>query len=329
MHETLNNVRFDEEDRIMELVTQSRTRRERSVTGSGHVLAMTAAASGLSPIAALKHRFSGLSGIKSIKQLDDAHRDGTAVKQTVELFSSIHQKISSADKSYMLTMEADKVDEAIAGFESVWQNRGATASGTFTLPEIRQQTKQMWIANTQVNFCARAYPTVTMEHPDAAALSVLGGFLRNGFLHTAIREQGGAYGGGASHDPNIAAFRFFSYRDPRLVETLDDFDKAINWMLENRHEYQQLEEAILGVIGTMDKPGSPAGEAHNAYLNELHGRTREKLQAFRQRVLAVTLEDLKRITENYLANGEASTAVITSAATLEAGGDLGLEVIRL
>ncbi len=334
MLETLNNARFDEEARIVELITQMRTRRERSVTGSGHALAMTAAASGLSPVALLSHQFGGLAGIQSLKALDDSHSDGSennkaAIKRTAQLFSSIHEKIKASAKNYMLTLEADKVDECIAEFEDSWKQTTSASNNLFALPEIKQQTKQMWVANTQVNFCAKAYPTVTMEHADAAALSVLGGFMRNGYLHTAIREQGGAYGGGATQDTNIAAFKFYSYRDPRLTETLDDFDKAIDWVLENEHEYRQLEEAILGVIGGMDKPGSPAGEARSAFHNELHDRSREKLQQFRQRVLDVTIEDLKRVTDTYLNKGEASVAVITSAATHEEVGDLGLEVINL
>ena len=327
--QTLNNVRFDEEERIAELITQIRSRRERSVTGSGHTLAMSAAASGLSPVASLNHQFGGLAGIKSVKSLDDSHKEKTALKQTAQLFSSIHEKIKAAAKTYMLTVEADKVDETVKEFEEIWQQTDSAAGNLFSLPEIKQQTKQMWIANTQVNFCAKAYPTVTMEHADAAALSVLGGFLRNGYLHTAIREQGGAYGGGAAQDTNTAVFKFYSYRDPRLSETLDDFDKAINWMLENGHEDRQLEEAILGVIGSMDKPGSPAGEAKSAFHNQLHGRSRDKLQLFRQRVLEVSIDDLKRVTEAYLKKGEASVAVITSAATHEEVGDLGLEVIHL
>jgi len=329
MLETLNNVRFDEEERVAELITQMRTRRERSVTGSGHSLAMSAAASSLSPVALLSHRFSGLAGIKLLKALDDSHADKASIKQTLKLFVSIHEKIKASAKSYMLTLESDKVDECVNGFETVWQQSDASDNNIFTLPEINKTTKQMWVANTQVNFCAKAYATVTMEHADAAALSVLGGFMRNGYLHTAIREQGGAYGGGATHDTNIAAFKFYSYRDPRLSETLDDFDKAIDWVLDNEHEYRQLEEAILGVVGGMDKPGSPAGEAKSAFHNSLHGRTREKLQLFRQRVLEVTIDDLKRVTDTYLKQGEASIAVITSSATYEEVGDLGLEVINL
>jgi Zn-dependent M16 (insulinase) family peptidase len=329
MCDTLNKARFDEVERIAELITQMRSSRERSVTGSGHALAMTAAASGLSPVAELSHKFGGLAGIKTLKALDDSHSDEAAIKQTTLLFRSIHEKIKESAKSYMLTLEADKVDGLVAEFESVWNENNSAVIDAFTLPKIKQKTEQMWIANTQVNFCAKAYPTVTMEHPDAAALSVLGGFLRNGYLHTAIREQGGAYGGGASHDTNIAAFKFYSYRDPRLAETLADFDNAISWMLDNQHEARQLEEAILGVIGSIDKPGSPAGEARSAFHNSLHGRSREKLQAFRKQILEVSLDDLKRVTETYLKNAEASTAVITSAATHAELGDLGLEVVEL
>ena len=79
----------------------------------------------------------------------------------------------------------------------------------------------------------------------------------------------------------------------------------------------------------MDKPGSPAGEARHAFHNLLHGRTRDKLQIIRQRVLAVTMDDLKRVTEKYLKADQVSTAVITSAATHEQIGDLGLEIIHL
>ena len=333
MRNTMNKVRFDEYDRIKDLVSQKRARRERSVTGNGHTLAMTAAASGMSPVAALSHRFGGLEGIRFIKQLDDANNGDNGTQSIAEMaqgLSEIHAQVIASPRRYMMTAESDKMDSLVKQFEKVWvPETSDDAFKAFSLEKKHQQVKQMWVANTQVNFCAKAFPTVPMDHDDAAALSVLGGFLRNGYLHTSIREKGGAYGGGATQDSSIAAFKFYSYRDPRLSETLDDFDKSIDWMLSNNHEWRQLEEAILGVIGTMDKPGSPSGEARHAFHNNLHGRTRDKLQAIRQRVLAVTLDDLKRVTETYLQPDKASTAVITSAATHEQVGDLGLEIINL
>ena len=333
MNETMYSVRFDEYERIKELISQKRARREQSVTGSGHTLAMTAASSGMSPVAALSHRFSGLEGIKNLKQIDDANNGTNGKKAISELaanFSKLHEKLVNSPHQYMITAEDEKLESLVDEFETIWKPVSVNTSfKPFSLNEHEQQVRQMWVTNTQVNFCSRAYKTVPMEHEDAAVLSVLGGFLRNGFLHTVIREQGGAYGGGAGHDASIAAFRFYSYRDPRLAETLDDFDRSIDWMLNNKHEWRQVEEAILGVIGAMDKPGSPSGEARHAFHNALHDRTREKLQAMRQRVLVVTLDDLKRVTEKYLQPEQASTAVITSAATLEQAGNLGLEVINL
>lgn len=333
MRETMNSVRFDEHDRIKDLISQKRASRERSVTGSGHSLAMNAAASGMSPVAALSHRFGGLEGIRFIKQLDDLNNGDNSAQSIANIadrLSEIHQQVLASPRRYMMTAESEKLDSLVNGFEKIWTPESEDKSfKAFSLDKNHHQVKQMWVANTQVNFCAKAYPTVPIDHEDAAALSVLGGFLRNGYLHTSIREKGGAYGGGATHDSSIAAFKFYSYRDPRLSETLDDFDQSINWMLNNNHQWQQVEEAILGVIGAMDKPGSPSGEARHAFSNNLHGRTREKLQVIRQRVLAVTLDDLKRVTETYLQTDKASTAVITSAATHEQVGDLGLEVIHL
>ena len=211
--------------------------------------------------------------------------------------------------------EAEQKDKLLAELSSPWQGVSPAASENLDLDlDSPVSSKgELWITNTQVNFCARAYQTVSVAHEDAAALSVLSGYLRNGYLHTAIREQGGAYGGGASYDSDSATFRFFSYRDPRLEDTLNDFDRSIAWLLEGKHEARQLEEAILGVIGSIDKPGSPAGEAKNAFHAELFGRDAEFRKQTRARVLDVTMNDLKRVAETYFDTEKSMTAVITHA----------------
>ncbi len=329
MSEMLEKTRFDELDRIRELVSQKRARREQSVTGQGHSLAMVAASSGMSPAAEMSHRLSGLLGIKQLKLLDDSLNDANALEQLSKQFAIIHEKILSAPRQYLTVAEKDEQQVIETDIVDYWQGKGNTQNQPFTLPEIRQQVKQAWLTSTQVSFCAKSYPTVCVGHEDAAALTVLGGFMRNGFLHRVIREQGGAYGGGASHEPGNACFRFFSYRDPRLEETLNDFDKSIEWLLTETHTALQLEEAVLGVIGSMDKPGSPAGEAKQAFHNQLYGRTPEQRQLFRERVLKVTLEDLIRVGKQYLKPDNASIAVITNPANEETVKQLGLDVIQL
>lgn len=331
VQQTFSNVRFDELERIRELVAQDRSRAEQSVTGNGHMLAMTAACSGMNPTAALSHKLRGLAGIRSLKALDDALDDSAATHQLASQFRNIHKLILSAPREFLLIGEQHDKDNLINDIENHWQQPSDAPTEFKPLhpAAVHQQVKQYWITSTQVNFCAKAFATVPVNHDDAPALSVLGGFLRNGFLHRTIREQGGAYGGGAGQDSDSAVFRFFSYRDPRLAETLDDFDRSIDWLLTNNHEPRQLEEAILGVVSGIDKPGSPAGEAKKAFHNNLFARTPEQRRQFRKKVLQVTLEDLKRIGETYLRSDNASVAVISNAATHGQTGDLDMDVIHL
>jgi presequence protease len=318
MADTLHQVRFDEIERMRELVSQQRARREQSVTGNGHGLAMAAACAGMSPLARLNHQLSGLAGIRRLKQLDEQLADNVAAGDFAEQLKDMHQKVCAMPRQLLAIAEPDAVAGIAEQAAGLWRENGGNGDERFTLEKIREKRGEFWVANSQVNFCARAYPTVPVKHPDAAALTVLGGFMRNGYLHRAIREQGGAYGGGASQDSGVAAFRFYSYRDPRLAETLDDFDAAIAWLLEEQHEPRALEESILGVIGSLDKPSSPAGEAKQHFHNRLFGRSHDQREEFRQRVLSVSLSDLRRVGETYLKPELASTAVVSNSAQLEA-----------
>ncbi|MBR9866341.1 MAG: peptidase M16 [Oceanospirillales bacterium] len=315
VHKTLTSVRFDELSRIRELVSQQRTRKEQSVTGQGHSLAIMAAASQLSPGGLLSHNLRGLQSIRAVKELDESIRDESNLKQLAASLEALHQKLLNAPRRFLIVTEAEHQQQVAETLVAQWQ--AAQTDGDFVpfeLPSIRSTVTQAWTTSTQVNFCAKAYPTVPVEHPDAAALTVLGDFLRNGFLHRTVREKGGAYGSGAGQDSADAVFRFFSYRDPRLSETLADFDASLTWLQQSELEAQKLEEAILGVVSSIDKPGSPAGEAKQAYHSALFGRTPEQRENFRQRILKVTLDDLKRVAATYLKPERASVAVVTSPA---------------
>ena len=325
MQESISAARFDELARLRELVAQIRTYRESSITGNGHVLAMTAAASGISANANLSQRWSGMAGLSLLKALDRSLDNEEELARLSAQLQEIHQLVLAQPRQYLLVAEAERLE----GFAAVMQSGfsgGAVSTAPDNLisynPEL-QPVKHAFIANTQVSFCAKAYPTVPTGHPDSAALTVLGGVLRNGYLHRAVREQGGAYGGGASQDNQSGAFRFYSYRDPRIAGTLQDFENSIDWVQKQSLGYEKIEEAILGVVGSLDKPGSPAGEAIQAFHAELNGRGKSCTEQFRNQVLAVTEADLKRVADTYLRSDAAHTAVITNA-ELAAGTSLDI-----
>ncbi len=325
LQETLYEVRFDELDRIKELVSQMRARKENSITGNGHGLAMLAASAGMSPVARLKNRTGGMIGIKRIKALDDSLKEADLLQALADKLKNLHEKIIASPAQVLLVGEEQSTQRMLAYTqEIVAQEKWIAAASnstdkynSFGLTSDAQTVNEYWVTNTQINFCSKAFPAVAAGHDDAAAFLVLGSFMKNGFLHRVIREQGGAYGGGASYDSDSGAFRFYSYRDPRLLETLADFDRAIDWVLETEHDQEKLEEAIMGVISGFDKPSSPAGEAKNAFHSALFGRTPEQRQALRKKILQVSIDDLKHITQKYLKDMPASQAVLSNQATLE------------
>lgn len=327
--ETINDVRFDEDQRLSDLIEQICARKENSITGSGHSLAMGLASSKLSPAARISHQFGGLQGIKNLKALRDDLGDSSVSRSLMEKLQAIHELVQKSEKRFLLIGEEQSQQALTQELQSFWTQPTDTRSETLQLASTREKTVEAWTTSTQVNFCAKAFPTVPAGHEDNAVLNVLAGFLRNGFLHTAIREKGGAYGGGAAQDPNSASFRFFSYRDPRLEETLNDFDQSIHWLLGEKHPPHRLEEAILGVIASMDKSSSPAGEAKQAYYNFLFGRSLQHRMDFRKRVLDTTLDDLRRVAETYFTPEAASLGIISNRNLVEKLPFSDLKVVNI
>ena len=327
LREILESARFDELSRIREVVSQISTRKEQGITSQGHAMAMMAAASKMSPAAALSQATKGLESVKFFKELDQRLERDAELVALAEQLSAIHLKVKTAPRQFLTVAEEEQQQEIQKILESEWTSTTENFAPV-ALPALRENVNEAWVTSTQVNFCAKVFPTVTVEHEDAAALTILGDFLRNGFLHREIREKGGAYGSGAGQDSGDAAFRFFSYRDPRMSETLDDFDASIQWLINSDHDPQKLEEAILGVVSSIDKPGSPAGEAKQAFHNTLFGRTPEQRKAFRARILKVGLDDLKRVATTYLLDKDASVAVVTNQQGAEQLGG-GYRVIEV
>ncbi len=319
LEETLYSARFDEMSRIRDLVGQVRASVDHGITGNGHGHAMMAATQNMTAAAKWKFERSGFAGIQFVKQLNDQLQDDDALESFAGDLKSIQGKLCDAPKQGLLVADEHSYDASIEGMQTRWQStqQPAKIAAEFSLQASTQQIKQAWVTSTQVNFCATAYPAVQSDHADAPKLAVLGACLRNGFLHSTIREKGGAYGGGASFNAEAASFVFYSYRDPRLLETFEDFTRAKDWLMSSEATQAKVDEAILNVISAMDKPGSPAGEAKKAFYQKLYGRTHEVRMAYRQGVISTTLDELREVAQRYLSGDNASQAVLTNSTTAE------------
>ena len=333
--ETFASPRFDEPERLRELVAQARVHAEANVTRSGHLLAMSASGAGLGRYAALEDEWHGVRGIRSLKRLDDSLSESGVLSDFAARLEAIRKAIGGSRMEILAVGEAPEPAAGCAGALARSIANGAMRSVPFDPDSgagsrAREGSREAWLTTSEVSFCARAFPVVPQAHPDAPALRVLGPYLRNTHLHRAVREQGGAYGAGAGYSPDAGAFRFFSYRDPRITGTFAEFEAAVRRLLDTPQDEAHLEEAVLNVISDLDRPSSPAGEAIGSYFGARHGRDPSQRRRFRRSVLGVTLGDLRRVAERYLAPERARDAVVTSEDLLGAASDRGgFETFRL
>lgn len=328
--ETLAAQRFDETDRLREIIEQAVVGMLQRIHYGGNALAELAALRGFGGRAGLDHRFSGLG---RLRWLEDVAERGAADPRSIAALGAelglLMARLAARPVRLALIGDAADTADVIGRTRDAWSafDRPAAFDKAATrtpLPGPEAVAPRAYTTATQVNYCALALPAPPITHPDAAALSVAARYLGNAFLHQRIREKGGAYGSRAAYSASLAAFTTTSYRDPRLAETLDDMRAGLAWLATIDDDERHLREAVLRVIADLDRPQSPAGEGRRRFVGDLIGYGPAVIQAYRSRILATTTDDIRRVAAAWLDPAGASAAVVTSRELLASSG-LGWE----
>ena len=210
------------------------------------------------------------------------------------------------------------------------------AKNGFTPPNLSQYEKEFnregWSTSTAVAFVASAFKTVRLNHKDAPALSVIAKLLRSLYLHREIREKGGAYGGFALYNGSEGVFSLASYRDPHIVNTLNVFVKAADFICLGQYTHEDIKEAILQVCSVIDKPDTPGAAARKAFYRNLISLADETREQYKTRLLALTRKDVVRVAQKYFdrQSNAPAVAVIAGKEQLQnANAKLGEQALKL
>uniref|UniRef100_A0ABI7Z3C6 Pitrilysin metalloproteinase 1 n=1 Tax=Felis catus TaxID=9685 RepID=A0ABI7Z3C6_FELCA len=161
------------------------------------------------------------------------------------------------------------------------------------------QMKTHFLLPFPVNHVGECVRTAPYTDPDHASLKVLARLMTAKFLHTEIREKGGAYGAGARLGRD-GMFTFYSYRDPHSTETLQSFAKAVDWAKAGRFTQQDIDEAKLSVFASVDAPVPPSDRGLDHFL---YGLSDELKQVHREQLFAVNHDSLVAVSDKYLGVG--------------------------
>src|SRR6266851_5629078 len=249
-----------------------------------------------------------------------ANLDEQQLGPVIDTLQAIRTKLFRAEAiQVVVTCEeatAATVSEHLASLvESLPAKKEMTRSPK---PPAHDPVPEARVAPVPVAFNVRTFKTVRYTNSDAPALLVLANYLRDTFLHKELREKGGAYGGYAQASTGAGLFMLGSYRDPNIIRTYTVYDQAVRWVLDSPIEAEQLKEAILGACGDVDPLESPDIKGRREAVNRLTGFTLQERERFKQRLLQVSAEDLRRVTSRYLANGSSVQVTVAGADLIEA-----------
>ncbi|HOI74404.1 MAG TPA: insulinase family protein [Syntrophales bacterium] len=301
---------LDDRTRMRDLILEKKNRLQAAVIPSGHSFAKMAAAASLSLPAWRDEQWHGRS------QLRFAARTAESLEKEAERLQGTLAGLKTAvfrRAGLTVDLAADREGLAILSAELgalITDLPAGKASAPF---ETALKPSRPGVAiPADVNYVARVLPAPVHGDPQAAALLVLARYLSSGYLYKRIRVQGGAYGGMCGYDSMNGLFSLLSYRDPHLVETLDVYD-GVPDEIRRGIDPEELEKAVIGTIGLLDRPTDPSGKAHTALIRRIAGVTDDDRRALRRRILDMTPETLQAAAEEFLAESMDRSSVAVFA----------------
>jgi Zn-dependent M16 (insulinase) family peptidase len=292
---------LDLKERIKELITQIYTLLSDKINRSAMGYATKAALSPFSEHNFIINQMSGLPYFEFIRDL--ATNIDEKLPIVMKKLQAIKEKLFHLNNPHLvLSCDKASLDHIRAKdfykIPRIPSSPFSPFSRQFKLPSEGSFGK---IIASPVAFTAKAYPVFGYTHPLCAALMLASYIMENKVLHKRIREQGGAYGSGATYQPATCDFYFYAYRDPNLDATLKAFDFAIEEIKKGNFDAQDLIEAKLGLIQDIDVPLSVGARGIVTYMQERKGRTKEVKQAFRNEILKVEKKEvMESVTQAFL-----------------------------
>ena len=304
---------LSDKTRLRNLLAERKNRLHASVIPSGHVFARLTAGAAFSVPAYRDEQWHGRTQLRFLNGIADQFNGG---KEELQEKLARLQQMTFRKERLILNLTADA--EGLAIFTegtSELVERLATGGTAAVpgIPEVHPIHRGIAIP-AQVSYVAMVMSAPAYADSLVAPLLVAARYLSSGYLYKHIRVQGGAYGGMSQYDPVSGLFALLSYRDPHIVRTLKVYDEAVDFICQSKIAEEELEKAVIGTIGILDKPMDPSSRGYVAMIRDFIGLTDENRRKLRDEILDTTADRFQEIASRYFISAVRSAVVAVYAA---------------
>ncbi|HEY5560873.1 MAG TPA: insulinase family protein [Clostridiaceae bacterium] len=291
MNQIMNLSKFDDKNRIKEIVQEIRSGLEMTISQSGHMVALNRLNSYFSPLGKFEETTKGISYYNTILDLDmNFDRDFEKVKNILiaiakKLFNKNNLIISITGEGYDYK---DLMDKSSLLFNNLNEEVLKSYSSIFK----EEALNEAFMTSSKVQYVAKGYNYKKLGYKYSGSLRVLKTICSYDYLWNNIRVLGGAYGCVASFQRNGNVL-FASYRDPNIEETINTYMGLYKFIKELNLDSRQIRKYIIGTISEMDTPLTASMKGEEATARYISKVSHEELLKEREEILNTSLEDIR------------------------------------
>lgn len=325
MAEQVLETRFDEIDRIRELMAIILSSMEMGMVSDGSSVALQRASAQIFPSAAYHDRLKGLSYYLWLK--DFAKTFGPEDQAKLE---DVYRRLFiSKDRLVNLTGQGEDLDRVQAAVDRFLARIPTEDTAPAPFDFHPEPKKLAFSLTSDVQFVAITGRIDPDRAPYGGHFQVLSNIMSNSYLYTEIRAKGGAYGQGLALGSSQLAGAY-TYRDPHLRRSLDIFHALPDQVAALDLSDEDLVAFIIGSVGRVDRPMTENQKG----LFDLSNYLRRVDPAFYNRTLTeikeARLEDLRALAQPLRAAwAQASVVVLGSREAIEKDKALFDEIGRI
>lgn len=291
INEIIVLTKFDNINRIKEVVQEIKSALRRYVINAGQRLGMARAASYYSKANKYTDMLKGVEYYKFICDIEKNFEEkATEIQESLKMvYKTIFNK-NNLIVSY--TGEETYIDNITSNLNSVLNGLNEDKLEIKDISFNPSKDIESVITQSNVQYVVKSFNFNKFGIDYSGKMRVLQNILDSEYLYTRVRLQGGAYGCYMALN-NDGTIDLYSYRDPNLVETIKTYNEADIFIKDINYSVDDMEKFIIGAVGQLDRPLSPQGKGDRAVRNYICGISNEDMQREKDELLSTTLEDVK------------------------------------
>ena len=291
LKEVIISSQFTPEDRVNNLLEEIKTSMASGVSYRAPGLSMGAVTRNFYP---QQGGFADLTGGGSFENymLNNTPNATSLTPQLLKLLKNIFNQ----DRLYLTAVTASKKDlsSLTQSIDNLYNSlpKGESKNQEWSFD---QKSYDAYSIPGEVQYVSQA-SSFRKNIPYTGTMLVYAKYLNNNYMTPKLREQAGAYGGGAAFSRN-GIFRMSTYRDPNLAKSFKIFSEAIGFMENEKFDAEKLKPAILGSLKTYYKDKSLYSKTSSMTYLYLTDQTWDDYLKIKQQILSTTPEDINKISQ--------------------------------